>query len=113
MSFSVVFLPVASQGSMPAVVPRSLFVAAEMPVTEPATDPAHDDQLDARGLRCPEPLLLVRNRLRSMTKGQVLHILSTDPSTTRDFHNLCRFMGHELMAERLGTEPLEYWIRKG
>jgi tRNA 2-thiouridine synthesizing protein A len=84
-----------------------------MSTSNSSTGPAHDDELDAQGLRCPEPLLLVRNRLRGMAKGQVLHILATDPSTTRDFHNLCRFMGHELMAERIGVEPLHYWIRKG
>lgn len=75
--------------------------------------PAADESLDAVGLRCPEPLLLARNRLRSMAKGGVLYIAATDPSTARDFHNLCRFMGHEMVLERSTDERLEFWIRKG
>jgi tRNA 2-thiouridine synthesizing protein A len=76
-------------------------------------DPAADESLDATGLRCPEPLLLARNRLRNMTRGQVLYIRATDPSTARDFQNLCRFMGHTLLLERSAGETLEYWIEKG
>ncbi|MFU8817686.1 MAG: sulfurtransferase TusA [Pseudomonadales bacterium] len=72
-----------------------------------------DQQLDTTGLVCPEPLMLVRNRVREMHSGQVLHVLATDPSTGRDFRNFCRFMGHEMVAEELSGARLEYWIRKG
>lgn len=72
-----------------------------------------DDDLDARGLVCPEPLMLVRNRVRVMHSGQVLHVQATDPSTGRDFANFCRFMGHTLLAESREGEILHYWIRKG
>ena len=73
----------------------------------------YDDQLDARGLTCPEPLMLVRNRVRAMASGEVLHVLATDPSTGRDFTNFCRFLGHELLEERQEGAELHYWIRKG
>jgi tRNA 2-thiouridine synthesizing protein A len=72
-----------------------------------------DLQLDATGLVCPEPLMLVRNRVREMRSGQILHVLATDPSTGRDFRNFCRFMGHELLAEQCDISPYQYWIRKG
>jgi len=75
--------------------------------------PEADVQLDATGLMCPEPLMIVRNRVREMAPGQVLHVVATDPSTSRDFHNFCRFMGHELMAEERLADRFEYWIRKG
>ena len=75
--------------------------------------PPHGDELlDAIGLTCPEPLLLARNRLRGMPVGAVLHIKATDPSTGRDFHNLCRFMGHRLILERSSGDCLEYWIER-
>ncbi|MEM7100321.1 MAG: sulfurtransferase TusA [Pseudomonadota bacterium] len=57
--------------------------------------------------------MLVRNKIRDMQPGSVLHIWATDPSTHRDFVNFCRFMGHELLAAETDAEPLEYWIRKG
>ena len=75
--------------------------------------PDADAELDATGLVCPEPLMLVRNRVREMASGAVLHVLATDPSTGRDFHNFCRFMGHELVAEERDGDRFEYWIRKG
>ncbi len=72
-----------------------------------------DQQVDATGLICPEPLMIVRNRVREMASGQVLHVTATDPSTRRDFQNFCRFMGHELVAEEQAGERFEFWIRKG
>lgn len=72
-----------------------------------------DASLDARGLVCPEPLMLVRNRVREMRSGEILHVLATDPSTGRDFTNFCRFMGHELLAETEQQSILHFWIRKG
>ena len=72
-----------------------------------------DFQLDATGLLCPEPLMLVRNRVREMQSGQVLCVLATDPSSSRDFKNFCRFMGHHLIDEHQVGEVLHYLIRKG
>lgn len=57
--------------------------------------------------------MIVRNRVREMASGQVLHVTATDPSTRRDFQNFCRFMGHELVAEEQAGERFEFWIRKG
>lgn len=79
------------------------------------TDPKHtaDLTLDAMGLVCPEPLMLVRNQVREMRSGQVLYVTATDPSTGRDFHNFCRFLGHELLDEQKCGSTFHYWIRKG
>jgi len=72
-----------------------------------------DHKLDASGLLCPEPLMLVRNQVRVMAAGEVLHVIATDPSTGRDFHNFCRFMGHRLRDEKVDDGTFEYWIEKG
>ena len=71
-----------------------------------------DSKLDTQGLICPEPLMLVRNRIRELTAGEVLHIIATDPSTHRDFLNFCRFMNHEMLRADVDGEILEYWIKK-
>ncbi len=80
-------------------------------MSEPIPDP--DIELDVTGLVCPEPLMIVRNRVREMQSGEVLYVVATDPSTRRDFQNFCRFMGHELVGHREREDALEYWIRKG
>ena len=72
-----------------------------------------DQDLDTTGLLCPEPLMMVRNAVRDMQAGQVLHVIATDPSTERDFSNFCRFMGHEMLAAKVDGKILAYWIRKG
>lgn len=69
--------------------------------------------LDTTGLVCPEPLMLVRNRVREMRSGEVLHVIATDPTTERDFTHFCRFMGHTMLRhERLGS-TFHYELRKG
>lgn len=78
-----------------------------------ASQPLAQQELDARGLVCPEPLMLVRNRVRGMATGEVLLVLATDPSTERDFSNFCRFMGHTLLAADRDGTTYRYWIRKG
>jgi tRNA 2-thiouridine synthesizing protein A len=77
-----------------------------------ASHPTAHESLDARGLVCPEPLMLARNRLRAMTSGEVLEVTATDPSTVRDFTNLCRFMGHTLLDRQEADGEFRFWIRK-
>lgn len=79
----------------------------------PTAPPDFDCRIDALGLLCPEPLMVVRNRVREMDAGQVLHVLADDPTTKRDFSNFCHFMGHELLAQQERDGRLEYWLRKG
>jgi len=72
-----------------------------------------DYKLDATGLLCPEPLMIVRNKVREMAAGEVLFVSATDPSTVRDLSNFCRFMGHRLLEESTDGELFLYWIEKG
>lgn len=69
--------------------------------------------VDTRGLWCPEPLMIVRNKVRDMNSGEELFVQATDPSTHRDFTNFCRFMGHELVEATESDGVLEFVIRKG
>lgn len=71
-----------------------------------------DEKLDAQGLLCPEPLMLLRNRLREVTGGYKIFVVATDPSTERDFSNLCRFMGHTMVAQRDRNGLFEFVIEK-
>ncbi|HQV40868.1 MAG: sulfurtransferase TusA [Moraxellaceae bacterium] len=78
------------------------------------TESAHY-HLDARGLFCPEPVMMLHNKVRDMQSGELLDVLATDPSTTRDIPKFCRFLGHELVSQEVITEGSEYRyrIRKG
>ncbi|ABG42779.1 SirA-like protein [Paraglaciecola sp. T6c] len=69
-------------------------------------------QLDAIGLRCPEPVMMVRLSIRNMQLGETLAISADDHSTTRDIPSFCRFMGHTLIASDVDSKPYRYLIRK-
>jgi tRNA 2-thiouridine synthesizing protein A len=77
-----------------------------------ASPPQASVQLDACGLYCPEPVMLLHNRIRDMASGEVLEIIATDPSTKRDVPKFCLFLGHELLARTQQDERYHYWIRK-
>ncbi len=71
-----------------------------------------DHAIDAIGLVCPEPLMIVRNKVREMAAGETVAVVATDPSTVRDFTNFCRFMGHELAESSRDGERFLFVIRK-
>ncbi|MFP1740438.1 MULTISPECIES: sulfurtransferase TusA [Lonsdalea] len=74
---------------------------------------AHADRtLDALGLRCPEPVMLVRKTVRDMAAGETLLIIADDPATTRDIPGFCLFMEHELLGQATETLPYRYLLRK-
>jgi tRNA 2-thiouridine synthesizing protein A len=68
--------------------------------------------LDACGLFCPEPVMLLHNRIRDMASGEVLEVIATDPSTTRDVPKFCLFLGHELLTSSQHDDRYHYLIRK-
>lgn len=79
-----------------------------------AEHPAGLPLLDARGLLCPEPVMMLHKRVRELAAGAELVILATDPSTQRDIPKFCRFLGHELLEESQPEQGLfRYRLRKG
>jgi len=73
---------------------------------------AANHQLDTLGLRCPEPIMMVRLNIRKINSGDTLLVLADDPSTARDIPSFCRFMEHELIAKQCDEIPFQYLIRK-
>jgi tRNA 2-thiouridine synthesizing protein A len=73
---------------------------------------AADQHLDAMGLRCPEPVMMVRLTIRKMQVGETLLITADDPATTRDIPAFCRFMDHELIASETSQTPYRYLLKK-
>lgn len=69
--------------------------------------------LNALGLRCPEPVMMIRLEVRKMQEGDTLSILADDPATARDVPSFCRFMEHTLVASQTQSLPFTYLIRKG
>lgn len=71
-----------------------------------------DHTLDAIGLRCPEPVMMVRMNIRKIAVGETLLVIADDPSTARDIPSFCEFMEHELITKQVDTNPYQYVIKK-
>lgn len=73
---------------------------------------SHDQELDARGLKCPLPVLHTKKTLNGMASGQVLRILATDPGSKRDFLAFSRQTGHELLEQTSDDGEFCFLLRK-
>jgi tRNA 2-thiouridine synthesizing protein A len=91
-----------SSNSMPRVAilagPAYLdpkIIAMEKPIQE----------VDARELQCPMPLLKAKRALNGMTAGERLRVLATDSGSVRDFEVFAQQSGHQLLSseEREGV----------
>ncbi len=54
--------------------------------------------IDARGLRCPLPVLKVQKAMRALAAGDVLLIETTDPVSPLDLTHFCEEQGHTMLS---------------
>ena len=71
-----------------------------------------DKQVDASGLLCPEPVMLLHKVMREAAIGEVIEVIATDPSTTRDIPKFCHFLKHELLDQIERDKTYVYYLRK-
>lgn len=72
-----------------------------------------DKSLDASGLLCPEPVMLLHKIMREAVSGNLVEVIATDPSTLRDIPKFCLFLGHELIDQKETATQYIFYIRKG
>lgn len=68
--------------------------------------------LDTSGLLCPEPLMLLHKTVREAGSGDLIKVIATDPSTTRDIPKFCNFLGHQLISQEQDGETYYYLLKK-
>lgn len=73
---------------------------------------APQEAIDAIGLKCPEPVMLLHAAVRRLAPGEELTLRATDPSTERDVGSFCEFLGHTLLWARREGDQFVYRIRK-
>jgi len=72
-----------------------------------------DLELDARGLNCPLPILRAKKSIQTLSSGQVLRIIATDPGSVKDFEAFCKQTGNELLDTLQDGGEYSFNIRKG
>ncbi len=57
---------------------------------------------DARGLKCPIPVLKARKLIKELAVGDILEVDTTDCGAPKDFAHFCDMTGHKLLDD---SEP--------
>jgi len=73
----------------------------------------YDHLYDALGLRCPEPVMMLRLKMRQIADHETVLVLADDPATSRDIPKFCRYMEHRLLQSRTDSLPYLYLLAKG
>jgi tRNA 2-thiouridine synthesizing protein A len=68
--------------------------------------------LDAKGMKCPLPVLRARKAMKSVEAGGLLLVEATDPSAVQDFRAFCETTGHELVGSAEDGGVYSFTIRK-
>lgn len=81
-------------------------------ISQDPDDWSADHCLDARGLYCPEPVMMLHNKVRDIASGDTMKLVASDPSTTRDVPKFCVYLDHELVDSSEREGEYFYLIRK-
>ena len=76
------------------------------------SDSDSEHEVDATGLKCPEPVMLLHAAIRRAEAGETVLLTATDPSTQRDVANFCEFLGHNLLESTADEGQFTYRVRK-
>ena len=71
-----------------------------------------DQELDATGLNCPLPILRAKKALATLTTGQVLRVVSTDPGSVKDFDAFAKQTGNTLVESKQEAGKYLFLIKK-
>jgi len=69
-------------------------------------------EIDTRGLNCPLPILKAKKALADMQSGEILKVVATDPSSTRDFQAFARQTGNELLEQQQDADDYIHYLRR-
>ena len=69
--------------------------------------------IDARDLRCPEPLLKARESLKGLEPGECLEVLANDAGSVRDFHKMVELTNHTMVLFEEKQQSYRYILKAG
>ncbi|MFP3944508.1 MAG: sulfurtransferase TusA family protein [Alphaproteobacteria bacterium] len=78
-----------------------------MPAARPGT------RVDAVGLTCPLPVLMIRKALRGLPAGALVEVRASDPLARIDIPHFCAENGHTFLGDSECGEVFVFRLRKG
>ncbi len=70
-------------------------------------------QLDARRLLCPLPVIRTQDKVNTMVAGELLEVICTDPGATSDIPAWCRINGHKVIETQEQSGEIVILIEVG
>lgn len=62
------------------------------------SEDANTIQVDAKGLKCPMPVIKLQQQVRNSKPLQIIQIACTDPGAEKDISSWCRVNKHQILA---------------
>jgi tRNA 2-thiouridine synthesizing protein A len=68
--------------------------------------------LDAKGLKCPMPVVRTSKEIKNISVGGVLEILATDPGSMADITAWTKSTGNELLKAEKEEGVFKFYLRR-
>jgi|TARA_B100001564_G_C20561802_1_gene634088 tRNA 2-thiouridine synthesizing protein A len=69
-------------------------------------------KIDAIGLVCPEPIMLLHKAIHESDSGQIIELIATDPAAKKDVEKFCEFLDHKLVSFKKEKDQFIFQIKK-
>ena len=69
------------------------------------------NELDARRMLCPMPVIRTQEKVEKLQVGDTLTVLCTDPGAIHDIPAWCRVNGHEVLGIQQEDEEISIRLR--
>ena len=72
-----------------------------------------EQELDARRILCPLPVIRTQDAVAKLSPGDVLRVIATDPGVVYDIPAWCKVHGHKVLDIEEGREEICLTIEVG
>jgi len=69
-------------------------------------------QVDARGLSCPMPIVKTAQAIKAIPSGSLIEVLATDKGSVNDFAAWSRTTGNELVEQSVDDGVYRFVLRR-
>ena len=106
--------PASKEGGGSTSVPSNKTAAPDTPATKTGEKKTVecDKEIDACGLSCPGPLLLVKTCMDDLKDGQIMKVIASDPGFYEDIQAWCKRTYNELLDLSKAAGNITALIRK-
>jgi len=71
-----------------------------------------DQQVDARGLNCPMPIVKTAQAVKGLASGQTLEVIATDPGSVKHMAAWSKTTGNEIIEQSADGGVYRFVLRK-